>query len=171
MYCQTCGNETPDQGLFCLRCGTHLNKECPRCAEIIKYKAKVCRFCGYEFTAEENAELERIDQERILRIKAEQEKKIEEKLDSESLRSKTNTSNFSKKIEAIKRLGSNDTKETVTKKVNYHGRLSYIVGNPEGQLSLFQCPWCDETYEISEEGGNVFFDCEKCHHTVLVTRG
>jgi len=28
-------------------------KECPRCAETIKLKAKVCRFCGYEFSGEE----------------------------------------------------------------------------------------------------------------------
>ena len=26
-------------------------KECPRCAEFVKGKAKVCRFCGYEFEA------------------------------------------------------------------------------------------------------------------------
>jgi len=28
-------------------------KECPQCAETIKLKAKVCRFCGYEFSSEE----------------------------------------------------------------------------------------------------------------------
>lgn len=26
-------------------------KECPRCAETVRFKAAVCRFCGYEFTA------------------------------------------------------------------------------------------------------------------------
>ncbi len=24
-------------------------KECPKCAETVKYKAKICRFCGHEF--------------------------------------------------------------------------------------------------------------------------
>ena len=31
-------------------------KQCPRCAEAIKAAAKVCRFCGYEFSPEELAE-------------------------------------------------------------------------------------------------------------------
>lgn len=77
MYCNSCGNETPDQGMFCLHCGTRLNKECPRCAEIIKFKAKICRFCGYEFAAEEIAEIERVEQEKVLRQEAERKKKRE----------------------------------------------------------------------------------------------
>ena len=44
MLCQECGKETPDQGIFCIHCGTRINKECPACAEIIKLKAKKCRF-------------------------------------------------------------------------------------------------------------------------------
>lgn len=77
MLCQTCGNETPEQGLYCLNCGARVNKECPRCAEIVRFKAKVCRFCGCEFTPEEMAEIERVEQERTLeaeREKAEREK-------------------------------------------------------------------------------------------------
>ena len=36
-------------------------KECPRCAELIKQKAKYCRFCQYEYTdAEWNAEQKRL---------------------------------------------------------------------------------------------------------------
>jgi predicted RNA-binding Zn-ribbon protein involved in translation (DUF1610 family) len=27
------------------------NKECPQCAETVRFRAKLCRFCGYEFTA------------------------------------------------------------------------------------------------------------------------
>jgi predicted RNA-binding Zn-ribbon protein involved in translation (DUF1610 family) len=26
-------------------------KECPQCAETVRFRAKVCRFCGYDFTA------------------------------------------------------------------------------------------------------------------------
>ncbi|MDR3597684.1 zinc ribbon domain-containing protein [Clostridium sp.] len=27
-------------------------KECPMCAEKVKFKAKICRFCGYKFDKE-----------------------------------------------------------------------------------------------------------------------
>jgi hypothetical protein len=87
MYCQSCGKETPDQGIFCLHCGTRLNKECPRCAEIVRHKAKVCRFCGYEFTPEEIAKVEQEEQERVLRLERERlletEKREKEKREKE----------------------------------------------------------------------------------------
>ena len=75
MYCQSCGNETPDQAIYCLHCGVRVNKECPRCAEIVKAKAKMCRFCRYEFSPEEIAELERLEQERRLRQEAKRERR------------------------------------------------------------------------------------------------
>jgi len=75
MYCNSCGNETPDQATFCLYCGTRLNKECPRCAEIIRFKAKVCRFCGYEFSPEEMAKIEQLEQERLARLEERKEKR------------------------------------------------------------------------------------------------
>ena len=78
MYCQSCGNDTPEQGIFCLHCGTRLNKECPRCAEIVRLKAKACRFCGYEFTSEEMAEIEQVEQERAARQRAEETKVLRE---------------------------------------------------------------------------------------------
>ena len=31
------------------------NKKCPRCAEIVKAEAQVCRFCGHEFVAKVEA--------------------------------------------------------------------------------------------------------------------
>lgn len=34
-----------------------INKKCPQCAEPIRADAKVCRFCGYTFTAEEMAKV------------------------------------------------------------------------------------------------------------------
>ena len=30
-----------------------LEKECPACAEDVKLKAKICRFCGYEWSEDE----------------------------------------------------------------------------------------------------------------------
>lgn len=30
-------------------------KSCPRCAESIKFEAKVCRFCGYEYPGHDEA--------------------------------------------------------------------------------------------------------------------
>lgn len=84
MYCQSCGNETPDQGIFCLHCGTRLNKECPRCAEIVRVKAKICRFCGYEFTPEEMAEIGRLEQER----KTEHKKRKREEREKENFEKK-----------------------------------------------------------------------------------
>lgn len=71
MLCQACGSETSTEGLYCLKCGVRVNKECPRCAEIIKLKAKVCRYCGCEFTGEEIAALEQLELENVKRKQAE----------------------------------------------------------------------------------------------------
>jgi predicted RNA-binding Zn-ribbon protein involved in translation (DUF1610 family) len=30
-------------------------KDCPQCAEAVRFRAKVCRFCGYDFTAPSQA--------------------------------------------------------------------------------------------------------------------
>lgn len=35
------------------------SKECPMCAEMVKKKAKICRFCGYKFDQETNTEVEK----------------------------------------------------------------------------------------------------------------
>ena len=32
-------------------------KKCPQCAELVKREAKICRFCGYDFTKEEHHEV------------------------------------------------------------------------------------------------------------------
>ncbi|RMG04549.1 MAG: hypothetical protein D6726_03150 [Nitrospirae bacterium] len=34
------------------------SKECPMCAELVKKKAKICRFCGYKFDEDANMEVE-----------------------------------------------------------------------------------------------------------------
>lgn len=57
-------------------------KECPRCAEMIRGRAKACRFCGYEFSTEEleeerkraGREAQRAERERVEREKAENER-------------------------------------------------------------------------------------------------
>lgn len=84
MYCQSCGKDTPEQAVFCLHCGARINKECPRCAEIIKFRAKVCRFCGYKFILEEITTLEQDEQARLREIERErQESAMREKLQRE----------------------------------------------------------------------------------------
>lgn len=41
--------------------GPAAEKQCPRCAETIKAAAKVCRFCGYEFSPDELAAISNAD--------------------------------------------------------------------------------------------------------------
>ena len=82
-------------------------KECLKCAEIIKVRAKVCRHCGYEHTEEELAaqqkaledkrrleeenhkrEEERIEQERIEKEENERRKAEEKKLKTDGIKYK-----------------------------------------------------------------------------------
>ncbi len=78
IICQVCGGKGDDQSLFCLKCGSLINKECPQCAETIRRKAKLCRFCGYKYSEEEinNAEVE--EEERIKLKKESKSNKIDE---------------------------------------------------------------------------------------------
>jgi hypothetical protein len=71
MLCQSCGIETHAEALYCQHCGTRINKECPRCAEIVKLKAKICRFCRYEFMTKDFAEIEAKEQSRLKRLESE----------------------------------------------------------------------------------------------------
>ena len=48
-------------------------KKCPKCAEIIKLEVKVCRYCQYEFPAEEVEKL--VEKHKV----AKREKELEEK--------------------------------------------------------------------------------------------
>lgn len=62
-----------------------LTKECPRCAETIKLKALVCRFCGHEFSQSEVTEaIQKASENAALmefeRLEAESKKEEEEQL-------------------------------------------------------------------------------------------
>lgn len=78
MYCYSCGNETPDESINCMHCGTQVNKECPRCAEIIKLKARYCRFCGYEIVVNDSNQLEETEWQNLL------DQLINKKIDTET---------------------------------------------------------------------------------------
>lgn len=88
IICQVCGGKGDDQSLFCLKCGSLINKECPQCAEIIRRKAKLCRFCGYKYSEEEinNAEVE--EEERIKLMRESKSNQIDEE-DNEILEEKS----------------------------------------------------------------------------------
>ncbi len=64
MYCQECNKETPNEALFCMECGARVNKECPRCAEIIKLKARMCLHCKYELTENDIQLVEKEERQR-----------------------------------------------------------------------------------------------------------
>lgn len=64
---------------------SNLTKECPRCAETIKLKAMVCRFCGHEFSQSEVTEALQKASENVAlmefeRLEAESKKEEEEEL-------------------------------------------------------------------------------------------
>lgn len=103
MHCRSCGNEVPAQGLFCLYCGTRLNKECPNCAEIVRLSANVCRFCSYEFTSRDMAEIEQLEQQRILRERAEQERIERERAEQNRLRTEESKRQEERKKEEYQR--------------------------------------------------------------------
>ena len=79
-----------------------MEKECPRCAEIIKLRARYCRYCSYEYSEEEfsteqntiknsleEIENRRVEEERLRaeeeKLKAEKEKKLRAKKELERL--------------------------------------------------------------------------------------
>jgi len=52
--------------------GKVVKKECPQCAELIKYKARICKYCGYKFKEHETLSLEdRIKREIEIKGKSE----------------------------------------------------------------------------------------------------
>lgn len=73
-------------------------------------------------------------------------------------------------IKVYKRHSSDDDLTPITQTTNYQGRSTLVVGEPIGSLGEIQCPWCDQKYEISKVGANVFFKCENCQKNVFVTR-
>lgn len=69
IICPICGVMTPEGGIYCFQCGSRINKECPRCAEVIKYKATQCRYCGYQYSSRSFSEVELAERKRFLVVK------------------------------------------------------------------------------------------------------
>jgi len=73
ILCQNCGAKGSDQSLYCLNCGSRLGKECPQCADIIRYKATICRYCRYEFSEEDLEKSKAAEEQRLDNLKESQE--------------------------------------------------------------------------------------------------
>ena len=67
MYCPECNKETPDEAQFCFECGTRVNKECPRCASVIRLRARMCLHCKHELTDDDFALFEKEERQRLER--------------------------------------------------------------------------------------------------------
>ena len=70
LLCTFCGKKTEHLAMYCQHCGSRLQKECPNCSEFIKFKARICRFCGYKYSADKlendyQKEQERFDNHKI----------------------------------------------------------------------------------------------------------
>ena len=73
IICQNCGSKGSDQSLYCLNCGSRLGKECPQCADIIRYKATICRYCRCEFSEEDLEKSKVAEEQRLASLKESQE--------------------------------------------------------------------------------------------------
>ena len=72
MYCPECNKETPDEAQFCIECGARVNKECPRCALVIRLRARMCLHCKYELTEADVALVEKKEVERLDKLNQEE---------------------------------------------------------------------------------------------------
>ena len=52
MNCASCGNENPEDSLFCEGCGAKLEKSGPACDASVSSSAKFCRRCGHTLDSE-----------------------------------------------------------------------------------------------------------------------
>ncbi len=46
MQCLKCQRENPTEALFCIRCGTKLERKCPHCGADYPEEALFCMKCG-----------------------------------------------------------------------------------------------------------------------------
>lgn len=56
MECKKCGATIPDDGIFCLNCGSRVDgkKACPKCEKLIPEKSLFCTYCGQRLLEEEH---------------------------------------------------------------------------------------------------------------------
>ena len=52
MICPKCQHENPKEALFCMKCGTKLERKCPRCGADYPEEAAFCMKCGTKLTEE-----------------------------------------------------------------------------------------------------------------------
>ncbi|RLC71273.1 MAG: hypothetical protein DRI52_05465 [Chloroflexi bacterium] len=58
MRCPNCSHENPDEALFCMRCGTRLQKVCPECGTQLPPDALFCMRCGAKLSDQPPAKQE-----------------------------------------------------------------------------------------------------------------
>lgn len=75
------------------------------------------------------------------------------------------------KMKVYKRYSPAESSLPVAEVLHSGGPSTFLVGTPSEQLVSFQCPWCEQSYEISISGKSGMVNCVTCKQTMLVTSG
>ena len=143
IFCHNCGSSGSNQSIFCDNCGARINKECPQCAEVIRYKAKICRFCGYQFSEDDYQDSLRLEKERLKSL-------IEEDLHQDSIEPGLTNPKSSITDEDIKK------EFTALRSIGHAGRCPECKALNE--LYALRCRVCNTSLTSHISKSNPFFN-------------